>query len=484
MNSSSNLSAAYPNLRIQEIFGSLCIDKGRFNSSGLKNAGVPSFVAEWLLDKIIPNDGTLTANDIEKVNAFVRKALPRKGDHHVLNFKLTQGEVLKIIALMQVQVKLDQSGKRIPEPTAHIPVLSSEEYPISRDLVERHQNLLRHGLWGKISLSMQSDGIAEVIDFDPFQCSDIDLEAYAKARSQFTSEQWRDLMFCSMGFNPEHPAYSSTAKTWVLARLLPLVESNYHIIELAPKGTGKSYIFENISNKVALISGGKITPARLFINGKSKEIGLLGRHDVVVLDEVQSLTFENPDEIIGPLKNYLASGRYNRSGFGDISSDCSLVMLANIALDEQLRPRNEHNLISDLPTFFSETAFLDRFAGILPGWEIPKFQQDAIASQIGLKTDFFGEALLSLRLDNRFQSYVNQHTHFGNLTTIRDQQAIYRSASGFLKILYPHLELTLTDYQRDCLEPAIVLRQIVRQQLYYLDDEFKQYGKEIIADVK
>jgi len=484
MNSSSISSTSYPSQLIHEIFGSLCIDKGRFNSSGLKNAGVPGFVAEWLLDKIIPNAGTLTANDLERVNAFVRKALPRKGDRNVLKFKLTQGEVLKIIALMQVEVRLDQSGKRIPEPTAHIPTLNLEECRISNDLVERHQNLLRQGLWGKISLSMQSDGVIEVIDFDPFQCSDIDLEAYAKARSQFTSEQWRDLMFCSMGFNPEHQAYSSIAKTWVLARLLPLVESNYHIIELAPKGTGKSFIFENISNKVALISGGKITPARLFINGKNKEIGLLGRHDVVVLDEVQSLTFDNPDEIIGPLKNYLASGRYNRSGIGDIPSDCSLVMLANIALDEQLRPRNEHNLMSDLPTFFSETAFLDRFAGILPGWEIPKFQQDAIASQIGLKTDFFGEALLSLRLDNRFHSYVNQHTHFSNLTTIRDQQAIYRSASGFLKILYPHLELTLTDYQRDCLEPAIVLRQIVRQQLYYLDDEFKHYGKEIIADVK
>ncbi len=484
MSSYSANSEIYNNHLVRQCFGTLCIDKRRLPSSGLTGVGVPSFVAEWLLDKIVPGDGVLTLEESEKVNTFVRKAFPRKDDHNVLGFKLTQGEVLKLIALIQVRVKLERSGDRIPEPIAQIPSLNITECRIGVDLVERHENLLRQGLWGKVSLSMQPDGAIEVIDFDPFQCSTINLVEYARARSQFTTEQWRDLMFCSMGFNPELSAYSNTAKSWVLARLLPLVESNYHMMELAPKGTGKSFIFENISNKVALISGGKVTPARLFINGKNKEIGLLGRHDVVVLDEVQSLTFENPDEIIGPLKNYLASGRYNRSGFADISSDCSLVMLANIELDEQLRPRNEFHLLQDLPKFFSETALLDRFAGILPGWEIPKFKTEAIAQHVGLKTDFFGEALLALRRDNRFASYVNQHTHFDKHTTIRDQQAIQRSASGFLKILYPHLELTLMDYQRDCLEPAIRLRQTVHEQLYYLDDEFKQNGKIIYAEVK
>ena len=480
----SEMSDEYPNQLVRNVFGNLCIDKRRFNSSGLKNAGVPSFVAEWLIDKIVQGDAELNVGDIEKINNFVSKAFPRKDDRHVLNFKLTQGEILKIIALMQVRVRLENKGDRIPEPVATIPSLNIEECRIGVDLVERYENLLRQGLWGKISLSMQSDGIVEVIDFDPFQCSDINLTEYAKARSQFNTNQWRDLMFCSMGFNPENAGYSTNAKTWVLARLLPLVESNYHIMELAPKGTGKSFIFENISNKVSLISGGKVTPARLFINGKNKEIGLLGRHDVVVLDEVQSLSFDNPEELIGTLKNYLASGRYNRAGFGEVASDCSLVMLANIDLDRQLRPRNPFDLLQDLPEFLRETALLDRFAGILPGWEIPKFRSEAIATQIGLKTDFFGEALLALRRDNRFASYVNQHTSFDRNTTIRDQQAIQRSASGFLKILYPHLELTPMDYQRDCLEPAIRLRQIVRDQLYHLDDEFKQNGTTIYAEAK
>ncbi|MDF5726093.1 MAG: BREX system Lon protease-like protein BrxL [Rhizonema sp. PD37] len=475
---------AYNNDLVRHVFGNLCIDKTRLPSSGLSSMGVPSFVAEWLLDKIVPGSGSLTAPEVEKVNTFVKKAFPRKDDRNEIIFDLTQGEVRKLIALMQVRIKLEPGGKVIPEPLAQIPVLNLTECSIATEIIERYKMLLRQGVWGKISLAMLSNGKLDVIDFEPFQYSQVNLQAYAECRAKFNTQEWRDLLFCSMGFNPQHPNYNLEAKTWILARLLPLVESNYHVMELAPKGTGKSFVYENISSKVTLISGGKVTPAQLFINGKTKEVGLLGRHDVVVLDEVQSLTFDNPDEAIGPLKNYLASGRYNRSGFADISSDCGLVMLANIELDEELRPRNEENLIANLPNFFAESALIDRFVGIIPGWEIPKFQREMTASQVGLKMDFFGEALLSLRQDNRFTSYVQQHTQFDKNVTVRDQNAILKSALGFLKILYPHLELTLMDYQRDCLEPARRLRQAIRNSLYYLDDEFRQLGREIYVEVK
>jgi ATP-dependent Lon protease len=473
----------YNSDRVREVFGNLSIDKTRLPSSGLTGAGVPSFVAEWLLDKIVPGSGSLKPDETEKVNSFVRKAFPRKDDRNVILFKLTQGEVYKLIALLQVRVRLEQGKGEIPDPLARIPVLNLNNCSISTDLIEQHEMLLRQGVWGKISLGILPDGTPEIIDFEPFQCSTVDLQAYASCRAQFSTTEWRDLLFCSMGYNPEHSNYNPDAKTWILARLLPLVESNYHIMELAPKGTGKSFVFENISSKVALVSGGKVTPAQLFINGKTKEVGLLGRHDVVVLDEVQSLSFDNPDEVIGPLKNYLASGRYNRAGFADVTSDCSLVMLANIELDAYLQPRNPNNLIIDLPAFFAETAFLDRFTGIVPGWEIPKFNREMVASQVGLKMDFFGEALLSLRQDNRYLAYVQQHTRFiDNTATIRDQNAIYKSAAGFLKILYPHLDLTIMDYEQDCLKPACRLRQAIRNSLYNLDDEFRQYGPHILVE--
>ncbi|TVQ26153.1 MAG: BREX system Lon protease-like protein BrxL [Leptolyngbya sp. DLM2.Bin15] len=478
---SLNSTTTYNGTQVREIFGNLSIDKTRLPSSGLTAAGIPSFVAEWLLDKVTPGSGQLTSAEIEKINAFVTKAFPRKDDANVIRYKLTQGEVCKLIALLKVRVKLEKDQDTVPDPLAHIPILSMDNCSISTDLIERNEMLLRQGIWGKISLALL-DGKPEIIDFDPFQCSNVDLQAYADCRAQFSTDQWRDLMFCSMGYNPEHPSYTTEAKTWVLARLLPLVEANYHVMELAPKGTGKSYVYENISSKVSLVSGGKITRAQLFFNGRSREVGILGRHDVVVLDEVQSLTFDNPDEMVGPLKTYLASNRYNCGGFGDISSDCSLTLLANIELDTYLQPRNPDNLIADLPKFFSETALLDRFAGIIPGWEIPKFKREMAASQVGLKMDFFGEALLSLRRDNRYLAYAQQHTQFDHTATVRDQNAILKSASGFLKILYPHLDLTLMDYERDCLKPACRLRQAIRNSEYYLDDEFRQFGRDILVE--
>lgn len=470
---------SYPNELVRQVFNNLCIDKTRLPSSGLTSAGIPSFIGEWVLDKKVPGSGSLTSSELEMLNTFIQKAFPRKNDQEEIKFDLSQGHLRKLIALMQVRVKLKPDGSLDPEPIAQIPILNLENCSIPIDIIEANRMLLKQGVWGKISLSQtHEDRPVEVIDFEPFQCSRVDLDAYARCRSHFTASQWKDLMLCSMGFNPEHAAYNQDAKTWILARLLPLVERNYHIIELAPKGTGKSFVFENISSKVTLVSGGKVTPAQLFINGRTKEVGLLGKHDVVVLDEVQSLTFDNADEIIGPLKNYLASGRYNRSGFADVSSDCSLVMLANIELDSQLRPRNEENLIANLPYFFAETAFLDRLVGIIPGWKIPKFQREATACQVGLKMDFFGEALLAMRSDNRYHNYANRHTSFGDVT-IRDQQAILKSASGFLKILYPDLNLTLMDYQRDCLKPARQLRQFIRNSLYSLDDEFRQKSRYI-----
>jgi len=473
----------YNNFLVRDVFGILSIDKTRLPSSGLTQAGIPSFVAEWLLDKIVPGTGDLTNPEIEKVNQFINKVFPRKDDSNVILFNLNEGEIQKLIALMKVQIKLDRDNKIIPEPYAQIPILNLTYCSIPTSLIKQYPMLLRNGVWGKITLSMLPDGQVEVMDFDPFQCSQVELKGYAEYREKFNTEQWQDLLFCSMGFNPEHPNYTQESKLWMLARLLPLVEPNFHVMELAPKGTGKSFVFENISSKVTVISGGKVTAAQLFINGKTKEVGLLGRHDVVVLDEVQSLTFDNPDEIIGPMKNYLASGRYNRSGFADVSSDCSLVMLANIELDEQLNPKNPDNLMVNLPKFFSETAFLDRFCGIIPGWEIPKFQREMTASQVGLKMDFLGEVLLALRNDNRFISYATQHTHFEK-ATVRDQNAILKSAAGLLKILYPHLKLTLMDYERDCLKPALKLRQAIRNCLYYLDEEFKRDGKEIYVEAK
>lgn len=266
----------YNNELIQSVFGSLCIDKSRLHSSSLGSFGIPSYVGEWLLDKVAPGVGQLTKEEQDRLQNFVQKALPRKDDKEVINFRLAQGEIVKLIVQMHVRVHLEQSRGEVPEPVAKIPLLGYEDCFIPVDFVEKNYSLLRQGVWGKITLRIKSTGKIEVVAFDPFQCSDVDLDAYGQCRADVgDAEQWRDLMVCSMGFNAQHPSYTREAKTWILSRLLPIVVQNFHCMELAPKGTGKSFFFENISNKISIVSGGKVTPARLFIDGRTKEVGLL-----------------------------------------------------------------------------------------------------------------------------------------------------------------------------------------------------------------
>ena len=290
--------------------------------------------------------------------------------------------------------------------------------------------------------------------------------------------EWRELMLISAGYNPG--AYSVTEQLWILCRLLPLVQKNMHLMELAPKGTGKSFIFENISPKVRLISGGNVTPAVLFVNNSTAQEGLLARFDVVVLDEVQKLKFSYPEEIIGVLKGYMANGKITRGGKVEIASDCGLVLLANILLDEVQQPISSL-LVEDLPEFMRETAFLDRFTGIIPGWEVPKFRQEMIAETVGLKADFFSDTLTVMRNDTRQEEWVRRHIEFPNSVTIRDQEAIIAVASGLVKILFPNLEILPEEFVNFALNPAIRMRQLVRDQLWALDPEYRQNDRYLEA---
>ena len=189
-------------------------------------------------------------------------------------------------------------------------------------------------MWGITELIRTQEGLS-VASFKPMQAS-VDLGLWKEARQEFTLEEWRALLILSMGYS--QLAFAEEQQGLLLCRLLPLVQKNMHMMELAPKGTGKSYIYENISPHVRLISGGNVSPAVLFVNNATGQSGLLARFSVVVLDKVQTLKFERPEEIVGGLKGYLANGRLTRGGLHEIASDCGLVMLANISLDEQQRP--------------------------------------------------------------------------------------------------------------------------------------------------
>ena len=471
---SDSLTPEALNEKIKTVFGRLAIDKRRLPSSQLNRRSVPAYVAEWVLESIAPGDGAVTPAELEKLQVWANRFLPLPEDSRVIRNRLLNGEVVKVLTPVEVEVVLT---KRKRERVAQLRLLGLPEVEIADGIVEQYPDLLKQGMWGVVELIDTQEGIA-LTSFKPMQAS-VNLEIYKEKRAAFTLEEWRALLLNSMGYNPWR--FNEREKTYLLCRLLPLVEKNLHLLELAPKGTGKSYLYENINPRVRLVSGGNVSPAVLFVNNASGQWGLLARFAVVVLDEVQTLKFEKPEEIVGGLKGFLANGRLTRGGLYETSSPASLVMLANILLDNEQRPINTP-LVKELPEFLRETAFLDRLRGIIPGWKVRKLSGDSFAQGMGLKTDFFGDALLALREDMTANQYAqNAITLVGERRYKRNEDAVRLIASGLMKLQFPHGQVSPEDFEIYCLRPAIELRQLVWEQLYQLDAEYRQYDEEIRA---
>lgn len=454
--------------KILSVFGNLAIDKRRLPMSQLQKRGIPAYVGEWVLDSIIPGQGPLTETEATKVQAWANKFIPGPSDAGLIKERLLRGELVKVLTPVNVEIELTRKRQ---DRIAKLTLLGIHDGVIGEGLIESYPDLLHQGMWGVVELVHTQEGVT-LSNFRPMQAT-VNLKLYKEARHHFTLDEWRELMLMSMGYNPE--AFTPDEQLLLLCRLLPLVQKNMHMIELAPKGTGKSYIYENVSPSVRLVSGGNISPAVLFVNNLSGQWGLLARFAVVVLDEVQTLKFEKPEEIIGGLKGFLANGRLTRGGLHETASDCGLVLLANIKLDSHQRPL--HNLlIQELPAFLQETAFLDRIRALIPGWEIRKLSGECFARGVGLKSDFFGDALLALRNDLEHDQRAKRKIELlGNRVYKRNEDAVHAIASGMLKILFPHGEVSHMEFEQYCVKPARNLRQLVWNQLQALDGEYRQY---------
>ena len=462
--------------KVRKVFGDLAIDKRRLPGSQLQKRGVPAYVGEWILDTLAPGDGPLTAEDASKVQQWANKFIPGPGDSNLIKNRLLDGEIVKVLTPVQVEVELT---RRRQERVAKMSLLGIGDAFIGDTMVQRYPDLLNQGMWGVVQIVNTEDGVT-LESFKPMQAS-VNLELLKEARQEFTLHEWRSLILTSMGYNPD--AFNEEEQMLLLCRLLPLVQKNMHMIELAPKGTGKSYIYENVSPRVKLVSGGNISPAVLFVNNMTGQWGLLARYSVVVLDEVQTLKFERPEEIVGGLKGFLANGRLTRGGLHETASDCSMILLANIALDSQQQPISEP-LVRELPAFLQETAFLDRIKAMIPGWRIRKLSGECFANSVGLKSDFFGDALVALRNDLEHDQRCTRKIQLtGGKIYKRNEDAVRSIASGLLKILFPHGKVTDLEFEHYCVSPARMLRQYIWSQLQMLDAEYRQYEANIQYEI-
>lgn len=461
------------NLIIQE-FNDVCIDKRLSRKISGSDSAIPDYVSDWLVSRYSQN-GVV---DEPKISAFLSRHLPDKKHKNVLLYELYNGSTLKI--LDSYAVRVDVEGGRL---NLEIPCLDITNATLVNDIVDTHPLLLVGNVWGSGTLIRRprEENLDKyevcMVDFKPMQTSIIDLEYYIQARKNFTLRQWRDMLIRSIGYNPQ--IYSTREHTHLLTRLCPMVQPRVNLIELAPKGTGKSYIFSRLSKHAWLISGGIVTRAQLFYNMATKNAGVITRFDVVVLDEIQTIKLGNEGELIGALKGYLEQGEFRVMQYKG-TSDAGFVLLANIPLSSDSKPKDA-DLLESLPSWLkgiSATALIDRFHGLLPGWELQKISKECLCDGIALKADYFGEVLHALRNKSEYMNWVKEHTRSSG--TIRDINAIERLATGLLKLLFPDLNQVNAELFREhCLNPAKELRKRIRTQLALVDEEYSPELAEI-----
>jgi ATP-dependent Lon protease len=376
------------------------------------------------------------------------------------------GEVLKILDSYSVEIDI-KKGKKIVK----IPSLGKSGF-IKDDILENQKSLLLGNVWGSGTLTLRqsedSDNEIWMEDFKPMQTAIVELDYFIEQRKQFSLEQWREMLVMSMGYNPE--LYSPKQQLWLITRLIPLIQPRVNLIELAPKGTGKSFVFSQLSRYAWLISGGIVTRAKLFYDMTSKNYGVITQYDTVILDEVQTINFREPEEIIGALKRYLENGEFRVMNVS-ATSEASFVMLANIIMGNDGRPLHE-NYFNFLPKFLQETAFIDRIHGLLPGWELPRIEKQMIGNGLALKADYFSSILHGFRARTEFSTYFRENVMADG--DLRDINAVERLCSGYLKLLFPDLgTINEEQFMEYCLNPAKQLRSIIREQLSIRDHEYK-----------
>ena len=444
--------------KINALFSDIIIDKALVRSLKIREKRtIPSFVEEWLISRFQKPDKS-NADIYQDVTAFMSKHLPAKTDKERIKHELQSGNELVILDRFNLRIDIAKDKKLLS-----IPCIEETNARVSNDVIDKNPLLLEGGQWGAGRLIVKPEGkinVIEMVEFNPMQSGKVDLNTLIQARQFFTTREWIFLLLRTMGYEPT--AYNESQQDNLILRLLPLVQNNVNMMELAPKGTGKSYIYSNQSRYTWLNSGGALTQAQLFKNLNTKEIGLMGRYDLLVLDEGQSISFKGADDIHAKFKDYLESGHYSIAN-DKITSECGLMILANIELQNN-RPRR-YDYIKHLPPMFHDSALIDRFHGIIAGWEIPRFTTENAALGVGIKADIFGEYLHQLRIVSHDDFPFGQCPQLKGDS--RDVKAVTRLASGLSKLLLLNPEDA--DFENYVLKPAKELRQRVRSQLAELD---------------
>ena len=316
-------------------------------------------------------------------------------------------------------------------------------------------------------------------DFTSFTPYEVDLDYYKETREEFNIHDWIDVLLGAMDYNPN--GYEDEAqKMAMLQRILPFVEKNLNIIELAPKGTGKSYVFSNISKYGLLVDGGMISRAKMFYDKGRRTPGFIVGHDYVAIDEVKKVRFNDISQMQSIFQGYMESGKCNVDGFS-VVSDAGIVFLGNI---EASRMDEYENMFTELPSLFKESALVDRIHGFIKGWDIPPMKPELKISDWALNTEYFCSILHMLRDDISYRAIVDRVVEVSDGAYERHVEAVKRLTTAYLKLFFPNVrspkDIDPYLFNLYCLQPAIKMRYIIQKQLEILDPaEYRKPSKQM-----
>lgn len=424
-----------------------------------EGANVPVYVLEYLLGMYCATDNEAT---IEEGVAKVKQIL---ADNYV---RPDEAEKVKSIIRERGQYKvIDKVSAKLNERSdlyqGMLHNTNIRNIIISDEYVRKYEKLLSGGVWCIISIEyLYDEGSKEspfkIVELKPIQMPQTNVAEFVEARKNFTLNEWVDVICRSVGMEPVN--LDERSKWHIVSRMIPFVEKNFNICELGPRGTGKSYVYDELSPYSILISGGQTTVANLFYNMGSRTVGLVGMWDVVAFDEVAGINFKDKDGI-QIMKSFMANGSFSR-GKESINADASMVFVGNINGSVENLVKTSH-LLSPFPKEMIDSAFFDRFHLYLPGWEVPKMKPEYFTNNFGFISDYYAECLRELRKQN-FSDVISKYFRLGKDLNQRDTIAVKRTVSGLVKLLFPDGNFTKEELEI-CLRYALIGRRRVKEQL-------------------
>lgn len=452
--------------KIQDQFAGLVVRKD-LSKLVKGNALVPTYVLEYLLGQYCAtDDADSITSGIDTVKNILAQHYVNRNEAELIKSRIRETGRYKIIDRLVVQL-----NEKTDTYEATFSNLGLKKVVVDSEYIKEHPKLLVGGVWCILDMEYLYEDTPQHMNFvidtlKPIQISHVDLDQYKEIRKEFSKEEWINLLLQSLGFNPEE--LGDRNKIYQLVRIITYCENNYNLIELGPKGTGKSHVFSEFSPNGILVSGGEVTLAKLFVNNSNGRLGLIGYWDVVAFDEFAGKTKKADKVLVDVMKNYMANHSFSR-GTEQITADASMAFVGNTSKSVSYLLK-QATLFDDLPPQYQDSAFLDRIHYYIPGWEVNIIRNEMFTEEFGFIVDYLAQVLKKMRFQDYSDLYKKWFTLDNSLST-RDKDGIHKNFSGLMKIIYPHREVTKEQVE-EVLRIALEGRKRVKLELYKLDSTY------------